>query len=290
MRVDQRGQRLRRRWRRTATAHTHTIRWGGNERAVLHNDSDHVPERCSAHRARIRIHRHRRHRPLQAAGRFRRALSDRYRRARPEDGRDRCGRGHSDRRAGPPKFRRLPAAAGQAGHLLRPIHPHHRCRPHRGVDRHLEEDELLRRHLPRLVQGVVLDPRRALLHRGRDDRRLRRSSHRDRDRGAGDVDRGRDLFLQAVVLCRQAARPLRGAPGVHRPRRPAQRGGQLRVRRAARPVDIPHDVRLGRAGARPSRPRDVRLGGRIDQLPDRRRLPRYRLRVLSVDSGQRICT
>ena len=26
-------------------------------------------------------------------------------------------------------------AAGEAGHLLRPVHPHHRRRPHRGVDR-----------------------------------------------------------------------------------------------------------------------------------------------------------
>ena len=93
----------------------------------------------------------------------------------------------------------------------------------------------------------------------------------------GDVDRGADLLLPAVGLHRAAARALRGAPRVHRTRRPAQRGRQLRLRRAARPVDLAHHVRLGRAGARPSRPRHVRLGRRADQLPDRRRLSRHRL-------------
>ena len=94
---------------------------------------------------------------------------------------------------------------------------------------------------------------------------------------AGHVDRGADLLLPAVGLHRQAARALRGTPGVHRARRAAQRGRQLRLRRAARPVDLAHDVRLGRAGARPSRPRHVRVGGRADQLSDRRRLSGHRL-------------
>ncbi len=96
----------------------------------------------------------------------------------------------------------------------------------------------------------------------------------------GDVDRGADLLLPAVGLRRAAARALRGASRVHRARRAAQRGGQLRLRRSARPVDLAHHVRLGRPGARPSRPRHVRLGGRVDQLPDRRRLPRHVIRVI----------
>ena len=79
-------------------------------------------------------------------------------------------------------------------------------------------------------------------------------------------------------------------PGVHRARRAAQRGGQLRLRRPARLVDLADDVRLGCAGARPSRPRDVRLGRRADQLPHRRRLPRHRLGVCSAGSGRPICT
>ena len=112
----------------------------------------------------------------------------------------------------------------------------------------------------------------------------------DRDRRAGDVDRGADLLLPAVGLRRQAAGPLRGTPGVHRARRAPQRGGQLRLRRAARPVDLAHDVRLGRAGARPPRSRDVRLGRRADQLPDRRRLSRHRLASCSAGTGPPICT
>ena len=53
-------------------------------------------------------------------------------------------------------------------HLLRPVHPHLRCRPLRGVQGDLAPDERVRRHLPGLVQGLVLGARRTLLHRGRD--------------------------------------------------------------------------------------------------------------------------
>ena len=46
-----------------------------------------------------------------------------------------------------------------------------------------QPDERGRRHLPGHVLGLVLGARRALLHRGRDDRRLRRHADRHRDRG-----------------------------------------------------------------------------------------------------------
>ena len=84
-------------------------------------------------------------------------------------------------------------------------------------------------------------------------------------------------FFRLVGVHRQTARPLRGAPGVHRTGRAAQRGRQLRLRWPARLLDLPHDVRLGRAGARPPRPRHVRLGGRADELPYRRGLSGHRL-------------
>ena len=199
-----------------------------------------------------------------------------------EDGRDGRGRRHSDRRAGAAQLRRVPADAGAAQHLLRPVHPHHRCRPLRGVQGDLAPDERGRRHLPRHLLGLVLGARRALLHRGRNDRGRRRRADRHRDRRPGDVDRGADVLLPAVGLRRQAAGALRGAPGVHRARRAAQRGGQLRLRRAARPVDLADHVRLGRAGARPSRPRDVRVGRRADQLPHRRRLSRHVVGVVQA--------
>ena len=262
----------------------------GNERAVLHNDSDRLSQRRPAHRPCLRIHRDRLGRAVQAAGRIRRAVPHRHRRPRPQDGRDGRGAGHPDRGARPAQLRRFPTDAGQAGHLLRPVHPHLRRRPLRGVQGDLAPDERVRRHLPRRVQGLVLDPRRTLLHRSRDDRRTRRGAGRDRDRRTGDVDRGADVLLPAVGLRRQTARPLPGPSRVHRARRPAQRGGQLRLRRAARPVDLAHDVRLGCAGSRPSRSRDVRVGRRADQLSDRRRLSRYVLAAVCSGSGPPICT
>ena len=248
------------------------------------------PERRTTRRACLRIHRHRRDRAVQATRRLRRAVPDGHRRARPEDGRDgRRGR-HSDRRTGAPQLRRVPAAAGEAQHLVRQVHPHQRRRPLRGVQGDLAADERLRRHLSRHLRGLVLGARRRLRHRGRNQRRPRRHAGRHRDRRARDVDRGADVLLPAVGLRRQAAGALRGAPGVHRAERAAQRGGQLRLRRAARLLDLAHDVRLGRAGARPSRPRHVRVGRRADQLPHRRRLPRHLPRSCSSGSGQPICT
>ena len=156
-------------------------------------------------------------------------------------------RGHPDRGARAAQLRRLPGDAGEARHLVRPLHPDHRRRPRRRVHRDLEPDERRGRHLPRLLLRLVLGARRALLRRRRTRGARRRHPVLHRDRHPGDVDRGADLLLPAVGLRRPAAGPLRGAPGVHRARRAAQRGRQLRLRRAARPVDLAHDVRLGRA-------------------------------------------
>ena len=64
--------------------------------------------------------------------------------------RDRRGRGGADRRAGPAQFRCVPAHAGGAEHLVRPVHPHHRSRPPRGVQGDLAADGGRRRHLSRL--------------------------------------------------------------------------------------------------------------------------------------------
>lgn len=78
----------------------------------------------------------------------------------------------------------------------------------------------------------------------------RRHPHRHRDGDSGRLDRGAFLFLQALGVPGQAAGPLRGTSGVHRPRCAAQRGGQLRLRRAARPVHLTDHLRLGSAGPR----------------------------------------
>ena len=175
---------------------------------LLHHHGDRVPQRRTAHRARVRVHRHRRDRPLQAARRLRRALPDRHRRARPEDGRDRRGRGHPDRGAGAAQLRRVRAAAGAARHLLRPVHPHHRCRPHRGLHRDLEADG-------RQPATSTWTPTRAGTRCA-----TRPSSPRPRPRvGADgtrvatetgapvDLDRGADLLLPAVRLRRTSCSP-----------------------------------------------------------------------------------
>ena len=126
--------------------------------------------------------------------------------------------GHSDRRVGAAQLRCVPAAAGEAQHLVRPVHPDVRRRPLRGVERDLEADERVRRHLPRHLRGLVFGARRGLRHRGRNHRQRRRGPGGHRDRRSGDVDRGADVLLPAVGLRRQAAGALRGAPGVHRAR------------------------------------------------------------------------
>ena len=191
----------------------------------------------------------------------------------------RRGRRAADRGAGPPQLGCVPAPAGEAEHLLRPVHPYHRRRPPRGIQGDLASDGGRRRHLPGRLLGLVLGARRAVLRRI-GNRSRRRDPDRHRNRHPGDLDRGADLLLPAVGVCRQAAGPLRGQPGLHRARGAAQRSGQLRLRRAARSVDLANLVRLGGEGARPSRSRHVRLGRRADQLPDRGRLPRHRLRVV----------
>ena len=53
-------------------------------------------------------------------------------------------------------------------------------------------------------------------------------------RNAGRVGRGGELFLPAVGLPGETARPLRGASGVHRTGHARERGEELRARRACR--------------------------------------------------------
>ena len=137
-------------------------------------------------------------------------LPHRHRRARPEDGRDRRGRGHSDRRAGPAQLRCVPArcrrsSASRSTASSAPPTPTTSRRP----STIWNAMNAVRRHLSGLLLGLVLGPRRTLLHRGRNRASAPTGPHRHRDRHAGDVDRGADLLLPAVRLRRQAAGPLR---------------------------------------------------------------------------------
>jgi methionyl-tRNA synthetase len=81
-------------------------------------------------------------------------------------------------------------------------------------------------------------------------------------------------FFPPVGLSGAPARPLRGAPGVHRAAGAPQRGRELRARRLAGPVGVAHHLRLGHPGAGPARPRHVCLGRRPDQLRLGHRLSR----------------
>lgn len=153
----------------------------------------------------------------------------------------RRGSGRAHRGACPAQFRRVSAHAGGAEHLLRPIHPHYRCRPPRGVQGTLATDVGGRRHLSGQLFRVVLGARRAVLRRIGDPT-CRRHAPDGRDRHAGDLDRGADLLLPAVGLYRQAAGPLSRQPRLHRAGDAAQRSDQLRLRRPGRPVDLAHLV------------------------------------------------
>ena len=137
----------------------------------LHHHGDRLPERRTARRACLRKNRDRCHRAIQAARRLRRALPHRYRRARPQDGRNGGGGRRTDRRFGPAQLGCVPAAAGAAQHFVRSVHPHHRCRPFRGVQGDLATYGRRRRHLPGQLRGLVLGARRELSQRGRDARR-----------------------------------------------------------------------------------------------------------------------
>ncbi len=111
-----------------------------------------------------------------------------------------------------------------------------------------------RRHLPRQVCRLVLGPRRGLLRRIRARHLSRRQPPGREDRHAGRVGRGGELFLPALGLWRAPARPLRGEPGLHRPRFAPQRGDELRPLRPPGFIRQPHHLRLGASRCRATRP------------------------------------
>ena len=149
-----------------------------------------------------------------------------------------------------PQFR---AMADALNVLLRPFHPHHRA------DHLPSTQELWRRmeesgdiYLSQICR-LVLGPRRGLLRRERTDANAGRHLRSAPTGHAGRVDRGGELLLPPLRLPGPAARALRGASRLHRPRDAAQRDRQLRALRAAGPLDQPHDLQLG-----PSRARAIR--------------------------------
>ena len=104
---------------------------------------------------------------------------------------------------------------GDARHLRRPLHPHHRRRPPR---RPRASGSVIRqrRHLPRRLRGLVLGARRALLHRGRARASAATGSGRH-EPAAGDVDRGAELLLPAVGVRRRLLAHYEAHPEFIRP-------------------------------------------------------------------------
>ena len=110
-------------------------------------------------------------------------------------------------------------------HLLRPVHPHHGRRPRRRQQGDLAEDARQRRHLPRQVLGLVLGPRRGVLHRGRDHAAGRRLTLSSTETGTPvEWTRGVELLLPAVRRTRTScSRCTRSTPNSSRPRPGATR-------------------------------------------------------------------
>ena len=76
------------------------------------------------------------------------------------------------------------------------------------------------------------------------------SAARHQNRHAGRMGGGGELFLQAVGLSAEAARPLRQRARFRAAEGAAQRSRQLRARRLAGPVDLAHHLRLGHSACR----------------------------------------
>ena len=102
------------------------------------------------------------------------------------------------------------------------------------------------------------------------------------NRHAGRLGGGGELFLQALGLSGQAARPLRQRAGLRAAEGAAERSRELRARRPAGSVDLAHHVRLGHPRARRRQAHHVCLGRRADQLHHRRRLSRHRQREIQA--------
>ena len=191
----------------------------------------------------------RRARPLPAARRRRRLLPHRHRRARPQDAADggasraSAARDFADRNAS--LFQKMATALDCSNDdFIRTTEPRH-YRSCEEIWRRMADGG---RHLQGQLCRLVLGPRRGLLRRGRDRGEagqcpLRAAGH------AGRMGGGGELLLPALRLSGPAARPLRGESRLHRSRRAAQRGRELRQGRAQGPLDLAHDLRLGHSGA-----------------------------------------
>ena len=133
-----------------------------------------------------------------------------------------------------------------------------------------------------IYRGPVLRALRAVLRRGRADRRqpVPDPPH------AGGAPRGGELLLPPERLRAAAHRLVRGQPRRGGSRVEAQRGPQLHQGRAPGHLHHPHVDRLGRPGPVGREARLLRLVRRPHQLPDRHRLRPGRAAVRGVVAGR----
>ena len=114
-----------------------------------------------------------------------------------------------------------------------------------------EQDAGQWRHLSRQICRLVFGARRgAISPKTKPRLNEQGAASGDRDRHAGRVGGGGELFLPSVRLSGQAARPLRRASGFRSAEGAAERGRELREGRPAGPLDLAHHLRLGRAACR----------------------------------------
>ena len=172
-------------------------------------------------------------------------------------------------RAGRAQRAALPGHGRAAELLERRFHPHHRGAP--PSRRRRRSGSAWRRPATSISPNMPAGIRCAtkpITTRTRP--RLDEQGPAPRPAGhAGRMGRGGELFLPAVRLSGQAARPLRAASRLRAAEGAAQRGRELRRRRPAGSVDLAHHLRLGRHGAGQPQAHHVCVGRRADQLHHR---------------------
>ena len=129
-----------------------------------------------------------------------------------------------------------------------------------------ERRHLSRRNMPAGIRCAT----RPITTRTRRTSNEHERARRHQDRHAGRVGGGGELFLPALGLSGQAARPLRSACRISCCRGSGCNEVASFVQgRPAGPVDLAHHLRLGHAGAGRPQARHVCVGRRADQLHHR---------------------
>ena len=180
-------------------------------------------------------HRDRRHRAFRAARRQGRALPHRHRRARPQDEADGGRGGPEPARARRPQLGALPRHDGRGARTSPTTTSSAPPRSGTTARRRRSGGAWRRTATSSSSKYAGWYSVRDEAYYAENETKVGADGVRRRTAGhASRVDRGGDLFLPALGLPGQAARPLREAPRLHPAARAAQRGRELRQGAASR--------------------------------------------------------